>query len=141
MRALQVLFYFIAAESVSKRETNFQGRGESKRHVVRFFGDVCDERARKRLDRAFSRLDKTYLTWEEAVEFLYGVRCDVAHEGAYDELTLDVEPGRQWYTPGGGEPLGVHITLPELREIILGGAIRACNTMLPSGHECKLPGS
>ena len=114
-QALQVLFYMVAAEAVAKLFIGYAGRGASKKHVMLFFAENCDDAARERLDKAFRRLDESFLTWKESVEFLYQVRCDVAHEGVFDHLGLEVQPGVQWYTPSEDGPLGVCITPREIR--------------------------
>ena len=52
MLDIHLLFYLIAAEAVAKIVFGFKGEGKSKRHVQRFFGEICLEKHRDLLSRA-----------------------------------------------------------------------------------------
>lgn len=137
--AFQVMFLTIAAEAVAKLYFDFREEGESRKYAQRFFGEICEERDRERLNRAFWALRSgRYLSSDEAVNFLYDVRCDLAHEAKYDTFYLEVQPGVQHFIPGwrGGEPLRVEITLDEIRRIVLKGAVVACRKRLPPETDC-----
>lgn len=138
--ALQVLFQLIAAEAVAKLVNNFVAEGESRKHVRLFFEDICSESHRAALAKAFSHAPGgLFLSVRETVDFLYEVRCDVVHEGAYFTLTL-ARPGDtlKWLTPSGSSKasLIVGITVQQLRQIVLEGAIRGALRLLPVGSPC-----
>src|ERR1700687_5986872 len=44
--AFQVLFYLTAAELVAKVMFDFKGEGDSKKHVQRFFAEICGDAVR-----------------------------------------------------------------------------------------------
>ena len=139
--ALQVLFQLIAAEAVAKLVNNFTAEGESRKHVRLFFEDICSDSHRVTLNSAFSHAPGgPFLSVREAVDFLYDVRCDVVHEGVYFSLTL-ARPGDalKWLTPGGGGngSLIAGITVQQLRQIVLEGAIRGAARILPAGSPQK----
>lgn len=124
--ALQVLFYLIAAEAIAKLVFKFKGKGASRAHVQKFFTQVCDESHRERLGRAFSFSGGVpFVPAMKVVDFLYDVRCDVAHEGRYFGMHLlqspDTTPTLTEWTPG--VHIIAHITAEELRQIILEGAV------------------
>lgn len=136
--ALQVLFHLIAAEAVAKLVNSFNGEGQSRKHVRLFFEDICADAHRAILGKPFSHAPGgPFLSVRETVDFLYDIRCDVVHEGAYFGLTL-ARPGDtvRWLTPGGSGSLIVGITIQELRQIVLKGAIRGAVRLLPSGSPC-----
>lgn len=70
--ALQILFYIIATEAVSKIVRAFSGEGESKKHVRISFEEICSDRSRDVLCRAFSNSPSDdFLTLRDAVDYLY----------------------------------------------------------------------
>jgi hypothetical protein len=122
--ALQVLFYLIAAEAVAKIAFQFKKVGQSKRYVKRFFGEICSKVHRTRLARAFSYSGIRFLSPESAVDLLYGVRCNVAHEGMYYNFNLMDDDNILTTTHvQGQENLVSHITLEEIRRVVLEGAL------------------
>lgn len=138
--ALQVLFQLIAAEAVAKLVNKFAAEGESRKHVRLFFEDICSDSHRAVLGTAFScGLGGRFLSVRETVDLLYDVRCDVVHEGVYFTLTL-ARPGDtvRWLTPSGGGKgsLVAGITVQQLRQIVLEGAIRGAVRLLPVGSLC-----
>jgi len=133
--AIQVLFFLIAAEAVAKMVFNFKGRGDSEKHVKRFFGEVCSDEHRHRLDRAFSSDGVHYLAWQHAVQYLYKVRCDVVHEGVYFEMAMENSSGvaSKLKRHRNSDPYldpDSHISCADLRQIILEGAVRGCRMLL-----------
>ncbi len=137
--ALQILFYMIAAEAVSKMVFNYEGEHKSKEYTKKFFSDICCDQHRKVLANAFARMPTTHspngkLSWEEAVDLLYAVRCDVAHKGKYYDLHLKspTDSGNtemlshRWRDC----PIFAMISLPDIRTIILQGTILGCRQML-----------
>jgi hypothetical protein len=138
--ALQILFFMIAAEAVAKLVVGYNGEGASRKHVNIFFKEICSEPHRERLDRAFSReLAFSFIGWQEAVDFLYDIRCDVVHRGQYFSYSLQAEPGGlNMFTPNGqGHHLIANISAPELRTIILEGSINAALRLCSPDSECR----
>jgi hypothetical protein len=127
--AFQVLFYVIAAEAVSKIVFDFKGRGQSKKYVLVFFEKICTAAHRTQLDHAFS--NEKYFDWRTAANILYSVRNEVAHESVYYtfHLPYDDDPS-PILTHLAGQFITAHISLRELRQIILEGAVRGVKMLL-----------
>lgn len=132
--ALQILFYVIAAEAIAKLVRGYDGEGESKRHVRLFFEEDCSDAARGVLGRGFaSGLGGPYLSLREAVDFLYRIRCDVAHKGRYFGYTLMGLSD----TPNPEDFLVAHVGVTELRRIVLEGTLLAAYRALPTDSPCR----
>jgi hypothetical protein len=133
--ALQILFYLIAAEAVAKIAFGFKGEGQSRAYVRRFFGEICSEEHRRELRTALSSPNALAdtPTWERTVDILYDVRCDVVHEGRYFEFHLADKGDSTPVMSHWGDGYGVaRMSLSELRQIILEGAIRAVQMLIPA---------
>jgi hypothetical protein len=129
--ALQILFYLIAAEAVAKIVLGFRGEGESKKHVKLFFSEICAQRHRELLSRAFSQTQSSFLTWERAVEILYEARCDVVHEGRYFEFNLrDPESTTPELVTVPPWNLVAHISSLDLRQVVLEGVVEGVRRLL-----------
>ena len=124
--ALQILFLMIAAEAVAKLADSFEDEGQSRKYVKQFFLKICSDDHRVQLGRAF-RGSAGWLTAEDAVDFLYVVRCDVAHWGKYFELHLPRPELDEKELIIRREETTLVATIPigELRRIILEGAVLA----------------
>lgn len=126
--ALKILFYLIAAEAVAKMAFRYKNERKSHEYVRRFFNEICSEHHRERLSHAFSYLDDgDFFELKWVIDYLYGVRCDVVHEGHYLGFKL---PFRQEeipiMTPVGEDHAIAHITIAEIRQIVLEGVVLAC---------------
>lgn len=129
--AFQILFYLIAAELVAKITFDFKGEGESKKYVRRFFSELCSDNTRSGLGKSFCRTQSGPLSWEEAVDLLYKIRCDVVHEGNYASFHLpNTEDEFQQLTMVGNESFIVSMTIQQLRRMILEGAVLASEKLL-----------
>lgn len=152
--ALQILFFLIAAEAVAKLHDDFKEEGKSRHYVRRFFLDLCPEPIRERLARGFvfyrynpetivSRREE--MSTKDAVDLLYMVRCDVAHEGiffAFDLAEPESGAGTLTFPPGSvknsdlDEPVDLldlyetTLSADELRKLVLGGIVAACQSLL-----------
>src|ERR1700731_89786 len=124
--AFQILFYLTAAELVAKIVAKYEGEAESKKHVQKFFSEICESSQKERLEKAFRTVGGSFVTLEEAINYLYRIRCDVVHRGQYYMFSL---PPTMTDIPllsgSGNNNLIAEITLPELRQIILQGAVLA----------------
>lgn len=124
--AFQILFYLTAAELIAKILAKYEGEGESKKHVRKFFSEICDSPQKERLEKAFKRIGGGFLTLEAAIDFLYRIRCDVVHRGQYYQFALPLGPREiPLLTGQGNDSIIAEITLQELRQIVLEGAVLA----------------
>lgn len=131
--ALLIMFYMIAAEAVAKLVFKFQGKGQSRKYVQRFFADLCDEKHQLILKTAFWKDPSgPHLTVSQAVDLLYDIRCDVVHEGQYFSLQLPnlSDPDRMLIIHRS-ESLIASITSGEIRQIILEGSLIGARRMVP----------
>lgn len=137
--ALQILFYVIAAETVAKLTYGFEGRGESSRYVHAFFEQLCNKADQDSLSRAFCKSPtRRPIGLTEAVDLLYGVRCNVAHRGMYYVFQLPRdESDLPLLVPLGDVTIETNFTLDFLRSIVLRGAIRASSMIM--GDEALPP--
>lgn len=131
--SIQIFFYLIAAEAVAKMVFGFKGEGQSRGFVRQFFGEVCLDRHRDCLSRALKLGPARFLNWSEAVDKLYDVRCDVAHEALHFDFHLKGDNQGLPRLTGLGlsktsRGVVAHITLPELRRLVLEGVRK----LLPS---------
>ena len=131
--ALQILFFIMAAEAVSKLFYKYQGQDHSKAYVNKFFNEFCTEKHRRLLSRAMKR-DDTFMTTEDCVDFLYKIRCDVAHEGRYFHLSLPESTIPEDISLSQLQSVGSYIddarvdsyiSSGDLRQIIVEGSVRA----------------
>lgn len=136
--ALQILFYVIAAETAAKVTRGHEAEGQSKQYVRLFFEEDCSRSSRQLLERAFA-LSPTgqKLSLREAVDYLYRIRCDVAHEGRYFDYRLPSEGGIPMMNPDRHEFQIAHISLRALRRIVLEGALLAARESLPGNSSCR----
>jgi hypothetical protein len=129
--AFQILFYVIAAELVAKIAFHFEGEGESRKHVRKFFAEICSDNTRARLAGLFARTHSGPVSSEEAVDLLYAIRCDVAHEGRYSSFHLPLSGDAfPQLTTVGDESLIANLTIQDLRRMVLEGAVLACQMLL-----------
>ncbi len=129
--AFQILFYLIAAELVAKITFDFKGEGESKKYVRKFFAELCSDNTRSSLGKSFSRTQSGPLSWQEVVDLLYKIRCDVVHEGNYASFHLPITGDEfQQLTTVGNESFIVSVTIQQLRRMILEGAVLASERLL-----------
>jgi len=132
--AFQILFYLIAAEAVAKIVFRFKGEGKSREHVKRFFGEICTDQHRTRLSQMFECQPSGWLTWDEAVDQLYDVRCDVVHQGQYFLFSLKLFSSSVSTLADPRAELGsiivAHLSLADLRQIVLEGIVEGVKKCL-----------
>lgn len=129
--ALQILFYLIAAELVAKITFHFEGEGESRNYVRRFFAEICSNDTRAKLSKSFSKTHSVPLSSQDAVDLLYSIRCDVAHEGKYSSFHLPLSSDAfPQLTIVGEESFVAQLTIQELRRMVLEGAVMASQKLL-----------
>lgn len=126
--SLQLMFMLICAENIAKLFHNFDGDGQSRAFVRRFFTEFIHENDRAVLEGGFFTHDAKSLAVQDIADCLYSVRCDVVHEGQYwgfhfgdgNTPMLNTDPN-----------VTVRITFSEFRAIVIRGCVRAIQTYAP----------
>ncbi len=129
--ALQLLFLMMCAENISKLHVGFQGEGQSRAHVRRFFDEFLNDGDKNTVGTGFvdhSEHLMPSLGLRAAVDMLYDVRCDVIHEGNYWDFTF--HDGQISMLNTDPDVIS-HITFGQLRSIIVRGCINAIQDRLP----------
>ncbi len=139
--AFQILFYLIAAELIAKTVAKFDREGRSRKFVQDFFAKFCTNKARLRLSNAFEKpYTRQNLAAEEAVNFLYDVRCDVVHRGQYYALSLPrKDDPESVLIQRGKDFLSTDLRIEEVRQMILEGAIEAVRVLLANPPTANHP--
>ena len=138
---LSLMFMLICAECVAKLFANYRGDRDSKRYVKAFFEEHVVAEGRQKMVDSFLMTPPARITYEEIVDLLYDIRCDVAHEGRYWGFSFpDGQQTRPVLNPHpkhskGKRPVTVAITLDELRRIIVRGCIGATEKKLQARQQ------
>jgi len=120
--SLQLLFVLICAEHLAKLADGFESEGKSRFYVKEFFRQFADDDDKGMLDHAFSTYSLQSLGWESAIDALYGVRCDVVHEGNYWDFNFrDKDTSMLNQDPD----LIARISFSEFRDLVVRCATRA----------------
>ena len=128
--SLQLLFYIICAENQAKLYEGFEGEGFSRKYVRHFFEKFVTGDDRRTMELAFTNYNDPNMrpiSFEQAVDLLYNIRCDVVHEGNYWSFSfhngsnpmINVEPD-----------VLANITIDQLRAIVVRGCINAITIRL-----------
>lgn len=131
--ALQLLFLIMCVENISKLQAGYtdDGKSKSKYYVKKFFDDFLCEDDKDLLRNGFIDNNKKLLppltfemTFDEVVDMLYEIRCDVVHEGNYTDF--DFHNGI-WgvVTEHRDKSVISKITLKDVRDVIIRGCIMA----------------
>jgi hypothetical protein len=128
--ALRLLFLLMCAEHIAKLHNDYQGEGQSRAYVRRFFESFLSDTDRDALEAGFvdhSQPLMPSLGLRDAVDMLYRVRCDVVHEGNYWNFSF-----RDGATPMLNiEPDVIsHVTFEQFREMVVRGCISAVRDRL-----------
>jgi hypothetical protein len=132
--SLRLLFLLMCAENIAKLHDGFTGEGHSRKYVRKFFKDYLSDIDKQKLGAGFrdnsasAHLLPT-LGLDRAVDMLYEIRCDVAHEGecwsfAFHDETMsmvNLDPD-----------VIADITFDSLRDIVARGCINAIKSKLPA---------
>ena len=122
----------MCAENVAKLHDGFQGEGESRAYVRRFFETFLDETDRRALGAGFvdhSQRRMPILGLRRAVDMLYAVRCDVVHEGNYWDFSF--HDGTKSMLNTDPDVIS-HITFDQFRAMVVRGSISAVRGRLPA---------
>jgi hypothetical protein len=116
-------------DTARKARFRILGHGEARKHVHRFFGELCLPADRERIGQTFRRVESApyeMMSASDAIDVLYDVRKDVVHRGRY--FSFNLHEGGSLVTitlHGDGRGLEVSLTAAELRGIVVRGAIAA----------------
>ena len=128
----QIMYYIIIAESVAKLADNYKGEGKSKHYSIKFFKEFLPDHYYSVFSKSFENLRKQkFLNVEETATLLYKIRCDLSHEGKYFYFNLRFENDK--LAPNSHfDDLSIvsHITLNELKAVVLSGAINAAKSAI-----------
>ncbi|HHF3262430.1 TPA: hypothetical protein ACVO3I_004346 [Vibrio diabolicus] len=128
--ALKLMFLLIACEHISKLYEEFDGVGQSKAHVIKFFENFLTEADKLQITQGIELCGKEY-TLADVVKALYASRCDVVHEGHYFSFDFASEKHKSVLTGRGTEQvLRVKLTYEQFRKILVSGIIRAVKGVL-----------
>lgn len=130
--SLQLLFLIICAENIAKLADGFEGEGQSRRYVGRFFERFLEQDEQHLLGRSLLDADdhlQRPLGFPRVLDFLYDIRCSVVHEGVYWDLAL--HDGRMpMLNVFSGQTVIAHLTLQQLRNLVVVGCVRAAQSRL-----------
>jgi len=127
---LQLLFLIMCVENVAKLHDGYTGEYKSQHYVKKFFDDFLSDDDKDLLRNGFiDNTDKWLrpLSFENVVEMLYKIRCDVVHEGNYTDFSFhDGKTGMSNINPD----VTANITLQNIRDVIIRGCINAIQSKL-----------
>ena len=125
---LQLLFLIMCVENISKLQDDYTGEYKSKHYVKKFFNDFLSDEDKDLLRKGFIHNNEKLpplafeMTFEEVIEMLYKIRCDVVHEGNYTGFVFhDGISGMVNISPD----VIANITLQDVRDVIIHGCIKA----------------
>ncbi len=124
---LQLLFLIMCVENISKLQDGYTGDKKSSQYVRKFFNDFLSDDDKDLLRNGFIHNNKELpppfeMTFEEVVNMLYKIRCDVVHEGNYTDFVFhDGISGMVNIAPD----VIADITLKNVRDVIIRGCIKA----------------
>ena len=120
--ALRLFFLIVCAENISKLHANFDGEGQSKLYVRRFFENFVSPADRHLLERSIVDSEFNMLNLEQVARLLYDVRCDVVHEGNYWSFQFAFPD-----MPAISRelPIKVSIRYCQLRDMVVRAGVRA----------------
>ncbi len=127
---LRLLFLLMCAENISKLQVDFTGEGKSRVHVRRFFNEFLCQADRDSISYGFK--DNSHrllprLEFDQAVDLLYDLRCDVVHEGNYSDFAF--HDGTMSMVNTNPNVIA-EIRLADVRNIVVRGCIAAARTRL-----------
>lgn len=125
---LPLFFLLVCAEHIAKLHHKYQGEGQSRAYVRRFFEEFLIEEDEMLVRSGITSWEMRPLSLREAVDTFYTVRCDLVHEGRYWGFHFRNDGTSML----NGEPdVVVNLELRQLRDIVVRGSIRAIRTFDP----------
>lgn len=128
--SLKLLFLMMCAENIAKLHDQFQGEGQSRAYVRRFFETFLQPADQNAIGVAFadhSQHSMPKLGFRAAIDMLYEVRCDVVHEGNYSDFVF-----HDGNTPmlNCDPDVISYMTFDEFRAVVIRGCIIAVQDLL-----------
>lgn len=120
----------MCAENISKLQQDFTGERQSLAHVRRFFTEFLTQADRDSIANGFTDNNhhlQPRLGFDQAVDFLYDLRCDVVLEGNYSDFAFHDGAMSMVNT---NPNVTAEILLAELRNIVVRGCIAAARSRL-----------
>ena len=127
---LQLLFLIMCVENVAKLHDGYSSESKPKHYVKKFFDDFLSDDDKDLLRNGFIDINDVWLgplSFENAVEMLYKIRCDVVHEGDYTDFRFY---DRKTEMLNINPDVIPRITLQNVRDIIIRGCINAIQSKL-----------
>jgi hypothetical protein len=129
---LQLLFLLICAENISKLNVSTKESNKSRYHVRRFFCKFCSPIDKQEIVNNIEICQK-HSTFDDLIDILYDVRCDVVHEGHYWGFNFATDEHPSMLTGANAEHvLRVRIKYENFRNIVARGVIAATSEVLNS---------
>jgi hypothetical protein len=127
---LQVLFLIMCAENIAKVHDGSSGEGKSRHYVQKFFANFLSQTDKDVLGCGFrdnTGVGLPAIGFSKAVDLLYGIRCDVVHEGNYTDFAF-----HDGCTPmvNTNPDVIAEIQFVEVRDIVVRGCINAIKDKL-----------
>jgi len=127
---LKLLFLLICAENISKLNVSTEELGQSRYHVRRFFCKFCSPSDKQAILENIEICQKNS-SFEDLIDILYDVRCDVVHEGHYWGFNFATDEHPSMLTGANAEQvLRVRMKYEEFRDIVARGVVAATSEVL-----------
>lgn len=129
---LKILILIMCVENIAKLHDGYTGESKSWHYVEKFFKDFLSNEDKNLLSNGFVDNNDKWLrslSFEDVVKMLYKIRCDVVHEGDY--LGFSFYDGKTEMLEIVNKYVVIpHVTLQEIRGIIIRGCIKAIQSKL-----------
>lgn len=128
--AIKLLFLLIAAENISKLHADYDGEGDSKNFVKRFFNDFCAAEDKLTVTNRLEKIGGP-ASLDDLISVLYAVRCDVVHEGVYWGFDF-ASPECPSILSGknSDQVLRVKMSYQEFRDVVARGIVAATQEVI-----------
>lgn len=132
---LKLLFLLIAAENISKLHVSTKESGKSKFHVRRFFNEFCSNEDKEKIVCGIE-IDGEKSSFEQLIDVLYDIRCDLVHEGTYWGFDFATPKNPSILTGiNPGQVIRVKMYYEEFRDIVARGIV--CATQQVIGYQLR----
>lgn len=121
---LKLFFLIVCAEAVAKLHADYKKEGKSKQFVRDFFHAFCTDEEKSALLKGIE-ICRSKPDFDDVIDALYRIRCDVVHEGRYWGFSFATAKIKSMITGHAGRVMKVTITYNELKNIVCNGVIRA----------------
>jgi hypothetical protein len=129
---LKLLILIMCVENIAKLHDGYTGQYKSRQYVIKFFNDFLADDDKDLLRNGFVNNNDQWLgllNFEHVIDMLYQIRCDVVHEGDY--LGFSFYNGKTDMLEIVNQYVVIpHITLKDIRDIIIRGGINAIQSKL-----------